>query len=282
MPVKDGESLSLGNLSVSFVETRMVHWPDSMFTYLADGNLLFSQDGFGMHLATSRLFADENDQGVVDYETAKYYANILLPLSPIVGKVLDKVESLGIRPRVIAPDHGPIWRGPEDIQKVVALYRKWAEQKPARKAVVVYDTMWQSTALMARAIVDGLRVGGAEAKLLPMSGSDRSDVATEILDAGALLVGSPTINNTMFPTVADVLTYLKGLKRRNLIGAAFGSYGWAGGATKEVEAILRDMKVELVSEALLVKYVPTGQDLDRCFDLGVRVARQLEEICGEG
>jgi flavorubredoxin len=203
-------------------------------------------------------------------------------LSPIVGKVLDKVESLGIRPRVIAPDHGPIWRRPEDIQKVVVLYRKWAEQKPARKAVVVYDTMWQSTALMARAIVDGLRVGGAEAKLLPMSGSDRSDVATEILDAGALLVGSPTINNTMFPTVADVLTYLKGLKRRNLIGAAFGSYGWAGGATKEVEAILRDMKVELVSEALLVKYVPTGQDLDRCFDLGVRVARQLEEICGEG
>lgn len=282
VPVKDGESLSLGNRSVLFVETRMLHWPDSMFTYLVDESLLFSQDGFGMHLATSSLFADENDRGVLDYEFAKYYANILLPLSPVVIKVLDKLESLGIRPRVIAPDHGPIWRRPEDIQKAVALYRKWAEQKPARKALVVYDTMWQSTAMMARAIVDGLRMGGVETKLLPISGSDRSDVATELLDAGALLVGSPTINSTMFPTVADVLTYLKGLKPRNLIGAAFGSYGWAGGATKEVEAVLRDMKVELVSEALQVKYVPTEDDLRRCFNLGAQVAQRLDETCGQG
>ena len=279
LAVKDGESLSLGNLNVSFTETRMVHWPDSMFTYLAEDDLLFSQDGFGMHLATSKIFADENDQGVLDYELAKYYANILMPLSPIIAKLLEKVTGLGIKPKIIAPDHGPIWRRAEDIEKVIGLYAKWAEQKPTRKAVVVYDTMWQSTAAMARAIGDGLRAGGVRAQLMPMSGTPRSNVATEILGAGAFLVGSPTINNNMFPTIADVLTYLKGLRPRNLIGAAFGSYGWAGGAVKDVEQVLKDMKVDLVAEGLAVKFVPTEDDLAKCFDLGSLVAEKLNEVC---
>jgi len=277
-PVKDGETLSLGDVTLTFIETRMLHWPDSMFTYLADERLLFSQDAFGMHLASVERFADEIDESVLEFEAAKYFVNILLPYSPLILKLLEKVRASGLQIDVIAPDHGPIFR--ENIDWILQRYAQWALQKPTRKAVVVYDTMWQSTEKMARAICEGLAAGGAAAKLMPLKGSHRSDVATEILDAGALLVGSPTINNTIFPTVADVLTYLKGLRPRNLIGAAFGSYGWSGESVGQINAILKEMKVELVSEGVKVRYVPDDAALQQCRDLGILVAEKLQAMCG--
>ncbi len=274
---KNGESLSLGNTSLSFVETRMLHWPDSMFSYLDDGGVLFSQDAFGMHLASSQRFADEIDQDILGYEGAKYYANILLPLSSLVTKLLQQVPELGLDINIIAPDHGPIWR--EDLGKILGSYAQWAEQTPTKKAVVVYDTMWQSTALMARAIGEGLRSAGAVPKLMQLRASHRSDVATEILDARALVVGSPTMNNNIFPTVADVLTYLKGLKPRNLVGAAFGSYGWSGEAVGQIEETLTEMKVDLVAASLMVKYVPDDAALAQCYALGQQVAARLNQTC---
>ena len=277
IPVKDGESLSLGNLNLSFVETKMLHWPDSMMTYLVEEGVLFSQDAFGMHLATSQRFADEIDDDVLEYEGAKYFANILLLLSSLVIRALEKVGKLGITINVLAPDHGPIWR--KDINRMLEYYAKWAVQKPTRKAVVVYDTMWQSTHKMARAIGEGLADGGADAKIMKLRACHRSDIVTEILDAGALLVGSPTINNNMFPTVADVLTYLKGLKPQNLIGAAFGSYGWSGEAVGHVEEILSAMKIELVGESIKARYVPDDDALDKCFSLGKLVADELAKRC---
>jgi len=277
IPVKDGESLSLGNLNLSFVETKMLHWPDSMMTYLVEEGVLFSQDAFGMHLATSQRFADEIDDDVLEYEGAKYFANILLLLSSLVIRTLEKVGKLGIAINVLAPDHGPIWR--KDINRMLEYYAKWAVQKPTRKAVVVYDTMWQSTHKMARAIGEGLADGGADAKIMKLRACHRSDIVTEILDAGALLVGSPTINNNMFPTVADVLTYLKGLKPQNLIGAAFGSYGWSGEAVGHVEEILSAMKIELVGESIKARYVPDDDALDKCFSLGKLVADELAKRC---
>lgn len=277
IPVKDGESLSLGNLNLSFVETKMLHWPDSMMTYLVEEGVLFSQDAFGMHLATSQRFADEIDDDVLEYEGAKYFANILLLLSSLVIRALEKVGKLGIAINVLAPDHGPIWR--KDINRMLEYYAKWAVQKPTRKAVVVYDTMWQSTHKMARAIGEGLADGGADAKIMKLRACHRSDIVTEILDAGALLVGSPTINNNMFPTVADVLTYLKGLKPQNLIGAAFGSYGWSGEAVGHVEEILSAMKIELVGESIKARYVPDDDALDKCFSLGKLVADELAKRC---
>ena len=277
IPVKDGESLNLGNMNVSFVKTSMLHWPDSMFTYLADEEVLFSQDAFGMHLASTERFDDEIDEGVLECEAAKYYANILLPISPLVTKLLERVSNLGLPIRMIATDHGPIWR--KGINKVLDLYSKWAAQKPSKKAVVVYDTMWQSTAAMARAICDGLISGGASAKLMPLGACHRSDVATEILNVGALLVGTPTINKTIFPTVADVMTYLKGLRPRNLIGAAFGSYGWSGEAVDEVTELLMAIKIDVVSEGIKVKYVPNTADLEKSFSLGAFVAEKLKEKC---
>jgi len=273
--VKDGDTLSLGNMTLSFMETRMLHWPDSMFTYLVEEELLFSQDAFGMHLATTERFDDEINDEILEDEAAKYYANILLPFSSFVTKLLEKVQKLGIPIKTIAPDHGPLWR--KGVKKILDLYAKWAEQKRTRKAVIMYDTMWHSTALMARAICDGVVSGGASAKVMPLGSSHRSDVATEILDAGALLVGSPTLNNNIFPTVADALTCLKGLRPRNLIGAAFGSYGWSGESVKQLNSILAEMKVELVSDGVNVKYVPDDKALAECFSFGVLVAEKLKE-----
>ena len=156
--VKDGESLSLGNMNLSFVETRMLHWPESMFSYLDSDALLFSSDAFGMHLATSGRFDVEVSDW--EYQAAKYFANILMPYSHLVVKLLDRVGTLGIPIKIIAPDHGPIWQ--RDIDKILKLYAQWAQRKATRKAVVTYDTMWESTTLMARCIGDGLVAGGVE------------------------------------------------------------------------------------------------------------------------
>ena len=274
--VKDGESLSLGNLSLTFLETRMLHWPDNMFSYLAEEKLLFSQDAFGMHLATSERFADEIEESILEYEGAKYYANILLPMSALVTKLIKKVGELNLPIEIIACDHGPIWR--QDLDKIIGWYANWAQQKPTNKAVVVFDTMWFSTAKMAEAIAEGLLAGGAQPKLMPLKSNHRSNVVTEILDAGALVVGSPTLNNNMYPTVADMLTYLKGLKPKNLVGAAFGSYGWSGEAVGQVRGMLEEMKIDIVDEGLRVKFVPDDDALKQCFDLGLQVAEKIKGL----
>jgi flavorubredoxin len=273
--VGDGERISLGNRELMFLETRMLHWPESMFTYLVEDNLLFPQDGFGMHLASSERFDDELDSHILEEEAAKYYANILLPYSSLVTKLLERVKAMNLHPDLILPAHGPIWR--KEVKRILELYGKWAEQKPTMKAVIVFDTMWHSTEMMARAIADGLTSGSAKVVLMPLQSSHRSDVALELLDAGALVVGSPTLNGNMLPRVADVLTYLKGLKPQNLVGVAFGSYGWADVAVRQIEEILTSMKIPLVAEGIKVKYVPTQEDLDRCISLGTEIAEKLKD-----
>ncbi len=230
-----------------------------------------------MHLASSERFDDEIDEAILEYEGSKYYANILLPYSSLVTKLLHKLGKLGLKFEMIAPDHGPIWR--KGISRILDLYSRWALQKPTQKALVVYDTMWESTAIMARAIGEGLKRGGANPKLIPLRSHSRSEVATEVLDAGALLVGSPTLNNNMFPTVADVLTYLKGLKPINLVGGAFGSYGWSSAGVQQVQEVLTEMKIDLVGQLLKVKYVPDDNALKECFSWGVLVAEKLKESC---
>jgi flavorubredoxin len=208
--VRDGETLGLGNRTLTFMETRMLHWPDSMFTYLNEEELLFSQDGFGMHLASLERFDDQLDPAILDYEAATYYANIILPYSALVLKLLEKVAAAGLSVKMIAPDHGPVWR--KDIGGIIGRYATWAAQKPTAKAVVVYATMWHSTEKMARAIGEGLAAGGLRVKLMSMDEVHRSDVVYELLCAGAIAVGSSTLNNNLLPGMADVLTYLRGLK----------------------------------------------------------------------
>jgi flavorubredoxin len=273
LPVKDGENIGLGNKTLSFMETRMLHWPDSMFSYLLEDKLLFSQDAFGMHLATSDRFTDLIDPATLRYEAATYYANIILPYSALVSKLIDRVASSGIDIKIIAPDHGPVWR--TDIGHIIDLYSVWTKQKPTAKAVIVYATMWHSTELMARAISEGLADSGITVKFMSMDNVHRSDVVYELLEAGALLAGSPTLNNNMLPQMADVLTYLKGLKPLNLIGQSFGSYGWSGESANQIKDILTEMKVELVAEPLRTKHVPDADVLRSCYELGRITAEKL-------
>ena len=274
--VKTGDVISLGNMSVTFVETRMLHWPDSMVSYIPEQKILFSQDGFGMHLATDCIFADQNDSAVVEQEMRKYFANILLLYAPQVLKLLEDLPKLNLAIDVIATDHGPIWRG-EQLGRPLELYKKWASQVPENRAVVVYSTMWHSTEKMATAIADGLRSAGTQVKVMSLEANTRSDVATEILCAGALVVGSPTINNQMYPAVADVLCYLKGLRPKNLLGAAFGSFGWSGEAVAQINEQFAAMKLELAAEGLKLKYVPSDADLEKCFGYGAAIGAVLAE-----
>jgi len=276
--VKDGETLDLGGAAVTFLETRMLHWPDSMVSYLADDEVLFSQDGFGQHLASTERWADEISPEVLRSEAAKYFANILMPYASLVTRLVAKLGQLNLPLAIIAPDHGPIYR--KDLGWIVDLWGRWAEQRPEPKAVVAFDTMWQSTARMAGAVAEGLLAGGAAGvKVMPLHACHRSDVATELLEAGALVVGSPTINNQMFPTVADLLVYLEGLKPRNLVGAAFGSYGWSGEAVTKIEESLTRMKVDLAAGGLKVPYVPDEAALAACVALGRTVGQALRRRC---
>ncbi len=273
--VKTGDRLSLGGRTVTFIETRMLHWPDSMFSYLMEDRLLISQDAFGQHWATSGRFDDEVDRGELMQQAAKYYANILLPYSNLVQKLLGDLGEVGLEPEIIAPDHGLIWR--KDPGMILEAYGRWSQQRAKPKVVVVYDTMWHSTERMAQAIAEGLAREGVEYLVMDLKVSHRSDVVTELLEAKALLVGSPTFNNGMLPTVADFLHYLKGLRPRGKIGAAFGSYGWSGESVKLINAELEAMKVDLVDEGISVKFVPSGDDLKRCRELGQRVGRTVKE-----
>ncbi|MBP8984288.1 MAG: FprA family A-type flavoprotein [Syntrophobacterales bacterium] len=268
--VADGRSVSLGNMTLSFMETRMLHWPDSMFTYLQEEKLLFSHDAFGMHLASHERFADEVDPAVLEYEAATYFANILLPYAGLMTKLLARVDSAGLSFDVIAPDHGPVWR--RNPGWIVERYRRWAQQKRAKKAVVVYGTMWHSTEKMARYIGEGLSSRGVPAKVMAVDAFHRSDIAYEMLDAAALVVGTSTLNNNMLPKVADVLTYLKGLRPLNVVGAAFGSYGWSGEGTLQVNEVLKEIKAALPLEPLRVRHVPTTSDLAACRELGEKLA----------
>jgi len=272
-PVVSGAPIDLDGARFTFHDARMLHWPESMIGVLEGDDVVFSQDTFGMHLASHERFADQLPADVVRYETAKYFANVLMPFSPPMGKLLEKVGDTVSRAKVVATDHGPLWR--RDLPALVQDYRTWCDRKPSSKVVIAYASMWQSTASMARAIAEGASEGGVQVKLMSLDTAHRSDVLTELLDAAALLVGSPNLNGQMFPTVADLLTYLKGMKPKNLIGAAFGSYGWNTAAVDQVHEALQELKVELVREPLAIKYVPRAADLVGCRQFGRELAGRI-------
>ncbi len=272
--VKTGDTIDLGNMHLQILETRMLHWPESMFSYLVEEKILFSQDAFGMHLATGKRFTDEVEPGIVRYESAKYFANILMPYSRLITRLIDQVRKMNLDIRITAHTHGPIWRG--DFGDIITWYSEWAQQKFHPKAVLVYDTMWGSTARMADAVADGITETGVEAKQMPLSGCHRSDVATQILEAEALVVGSPTLNNMLFPTVADVMSYLKGLKPRGLVAGAFSSYGWSGESLKQITEYFEAMKLEIAGE-VGTKYVPNEAALLECSKLGKIIGKKVLE-----
>jgi flavorubredoxin len=272
--VGTGETLSLGNRTLTFLETRMVHWPDSMFTYLKEDKILFSSDGFGQHYAGHERFDDQIGDDIMRH-AKKYYANILLLYSPLILKLLDTVAQLGIDIDMICPDHGIIWR--KDPGKIINAYAKWAKQEQEKKAVVVYDTMWHSTEVMADEIAAGIADEGIAVRPIHIRSSHRSEIMTEVLDAAAVVVGSPTLNNQLFPTVGDFLVYMKGLKPLNKIGAAFGSYGWSGEAVKLINKELEAMRFDVIDPGISIQYVPENKGLAACFELGKKIGKAIKE-----
>ena len=274
IPVNEGEEMKLGRRTLTFLETRMLHWPDSMFTYLPEEQILFSSDAFGQHYAGLERFDDQIGEAIMPH-ARKYFANILLLYSPLILKLVEKVTRMGLKIRMICPDHGIMWR--KDPGKILQAYVEWAQQRPKKKALVIYDSMWHSTQTMAEEIATVLGGKGVDARPMHLRTTHRSDVMTEVLDAGAVLVGSPTLNNGLFPTVADFLCYLKGLKPQNKIAAAFGSYGWSGEAVKLISQELEEMKFRLVDPGLRIQYVPDREALEACRALGQKVAQALAE-----
>jgi len=272
--VKTGDELKLGKKTLFFITAPMLHWPDSMFTYLKEDKILLSNDGFGQHLASSFRF-DEDLCSLLGYEcdtvmdeAAKYYANILMPFAGIILKKIEELQKLGIDIKMIAPSHGMIWTNPG---KIINAYLNWAKGVSKQKVLVIYDTMWNSTEIMANEILRGVADSGGEAALFHLRKNDWSEIVKEVLEARAVIIGSPTLNNGMFPSVGGFLTYLLGLRPKNKLWATFGSYGWAGGGVKGVNEKLKSSGYEPV-ESLEVNFRPDEADLAKCYALGQKIA----------
>jgi len=272
--VQSGDKINIGASDLVFVEAPMLHWPDSMFTYLTGKNILMPNDAFGQHYASAFRFNDQVNQEELYEEALKYYANILTPFSKLVTKKIAEVLALNLPVDMIAPSHGIIWR--QDPLQIVRKYQEWAAQVPEKSAVILYDTMWEATRRMAEAIGQGLAAEGVPYKLFHMAISDRNDVITEVFKAKAIIIGSPTLNQGLLPTISPILEDLKGLRFQNKIGAAFGSYGWSGESVKLIEEHLARCNIPVVAPGVRAKWQPTAADLAECEQLGRTVAQAVK------
>ncbi|MBC7265723.1 MAG: FprA family A-type flavoprotein [Coriobacteriia bacterium] len=252
--------IDLGGRTLRFLPMPMVHWPDSMFTYCAESKTLMPNDAFGQHFASEERFADELGLDTALEQLGIYYANILLPLGTQVAKAVDKVLQTGWEIEVIAPSHGVAWRG-ADITAAIERYRRWTAGEKRDKAVVVYGTMWGSTAELAARVVDGLAQAGVEAAMYDVAVTPIAHIAHELLEAKALVLGSPTLHHGMLYRVSGLLTYLEGLRPAGRLAAAFGSFGWGGGAIKQMRERLEKAGFELFPDDFGVKFRPTADDL---------------------
>jgi len=274
LTVKTGDELNLGNKILKFIEAPMLHWPDSMFTYLQEDAVLMPNDAFGQHLASSQRFDDEVDWDVLMDEAAKYYANILMPLASLIIRKIEELQDLGLKPKIIAPSHGVIWRN--SPEKIISLYLEWSKGEAKKAVVIVYDTMWGSTEKMAYEIAEAIGRRGVKVKLFRLRVSEKAEIMKEILNAKAVIIGSPTINNSMFPTVSAFLTYVIGLRPREKIWATFGSYGWGGGAVRKINKLLEEARFEVIEPSVQAQYAPSGDDLRRCRELGEKIAEMIK------
>lgn len=246
-----GDTLNIGKRTLHFVNTPMVHWPDNMVTWSPEDKILFSNDAFGQHLATSERFDDEYYEDIIFEEAKKYYANIVLPYDVQVKKALEAVGSLPIE--IIAPAHGVIWR--THVKGIIEKYTRWAANETKNRAMILYDTMWGSTETIARTMMDVFEDRGVKAEIINLQDMHMSDIMTDLIDAKYICIGSPTLNNGMLPTVSAFLTYVKGLAPKHRYGIAFGSYGWGGHGVNEVAAVLDHSKFKMLPP-LKVKFVP--------------------------
>jgi len=272
--VKTNDKLKLGKRTLTFIEAPMIHWPDSMFTYMPEEQLLLPNDAFGQHYATSERFDDEANECELMDEATKYYGNILWPLSLIIQRKIEEIQKMNIPIKMIAPSHGIIWR--KDPMKIVKAYLSWAKNETKPKIVVMYETMWGATEKMARKIAQGIADTGVSVKLYDVPSSDRSEIIKEMLDAKGFIFGSSTHDNGMLPNIAGFLEFVKGLLPKNRLACVFGSCGWAGGALKEMEGVLKEAGIEIACPSLSVKYVPDENEMKLCYNFGKEFAAKVK------
>jgi len=271
--VQSGDTLNIGKRTLHFVHIPMVHWPDSMVTYIPSDKLLLPNDAFGQHIASSERFDDELEWGTLQEEAAKYYANIVMPYGDQVKKALATLDGLDID--MIAPSHGIIWRS--YIPQILKEYQKWAAYESDDKALIVYDSMWGSTEKMAYALQEGLEESGIPVTMRNLRTNHISDIITDVLTSKMILLGSPTLNNTMLPTMGGFLTYLKGLRPKNRIGFVFGSYGWGGQAVGEIVKIVKDLSWDIPIDSVNLNYVPDQKELVDAKKTGEKLGKYLKK-----
>jgi len=272
--VKTGDRLDIGNgKELVFVEMTMLHWPDSMAAYLTKDNILFSNDAFGQHYATDKLFNDLVDQSELYYEAMKYYANILTPFSSILRKKLEEIRSLNLPIDIIATSHGVIWR--DNPMQIVEKYAKWADDYQENQITIVYDTMWNGTRVLAERIAEGIALADPDVtvKSFRLPKADVNDVITEVFKSKTVVVGSPTVNNGILHSVAGFLHMVKQMKFKQKKAAAFGCYGWSGESVKVIGDLLKDAGLELINDGLRVLWNPDRDAQKAAIDLGKAIAR---------
>lgn len=274
--VKTGDELDLGGgKKLTFVEATMLHWPDTMFTYMPDTKILFSNDAFGQHLSSWEIFNDKVDQCELEQEALKYYANILTPFSKLVTKKIEELVSMKLDIDIIAPSHGIIWR--ENPMQIVEKYLEWAKGEGEARVIVAYNSMYGATKKMAEYIGFGLERANVEYRLYNVSSTDLNDLLTQIFLAKGIIAGASTINNGPLVSLYSLLKEMKGLKYINKVGASFGSYGWSGESPKVLQELLEDAKVEIIQENLKIKYRPNREELDQCIEFGKSFGEKMLE-----
>lgn len=272
--VANGETISLGENTLTFIHTPMVHWPDSMFTYVAEKKLLFSMDGFGQHIASSERFDDEMPLDTLMEEAKTYYANIVYPYGPQVVRVLEAAKGLDIA--MIAPSHGLIWR--KNLGAIVEAYQKWASKTAEKKVVIFYDTMWESTEKMAKAIYEGVvSVPGVSCEMCHVRKCTLTEIAAAAMDAKCCALGSSTLNALPTPTIGAVMTYCQGLRFPIKYAFTFGSHGWGKGAVEEITDWFAKMNWTPVVEGIKAKWRPTPEILAECEKAGKLLAEKALE-----
>lgn len=275
--VKTGDELEIGDSKLVFVEASMLHWPDTMMTYMTGDNILFSNDVFGQHYASEMLYDDMDDISKLLHEAEKYYTNIITPFSTFVTKKLAEVQGMNLKIDLVAPSHGIIWR--ENIGLIMDLYAKWANNYQEDQITLIYDTMWQSTRKMAESIAEGIQQASPNTtiKILNAVKNDKNDILVEVFKSKAILVGSPTINNGFSYAIAGILEMIKGLKFKNKKAASFGSYGWSGEAAKQIKEFLEESKFAIVNDGIRVNWAPDQETIEQLREYGRKFVEEIAE-----
>lgn len=271
IPVKTGDTLNIGKHTLKFIEAPMLHWPDTMFTYMEGEDVLFSNDGFGQHLASEYLYADQVDQAVLWEQALTYYANILAPFGLLVNKKIQEILGMDLRIQMICPSHGLIWR--KNPQQIVQKYLEWANNYQENQITILYDTMWNSTRKMAEAIAEGIKEIDKEVtvKIMNTAKDDKTEVLTEVFKSKMILVGSPTVNNGYLHSIAGILEMIKGMKLKNKKAAAFGSYGWSGEAVGQMTELLKKAGFEIMNEGIKQMWTPDQEMKKQCIEFGKQI-----------